>query len=219
MDDNSWLEKTDPWRMLEFVLGKASDRKKRLFACVCCEAVEPLYPQQWYREVVDIVRAFADGSVTAEVLHNAHLRIRAEVDAKKGGDGSAIQRMFSHVRNAVSGATNSDATEAARQAFWRVYEAKKIRDETGGPELQLTLLRDIFGILFRPVVLNPSWLTSTVTAIARQMYELRDFGAIPILADALQDAGCENEYILNHCRAPGVHIRGCWLVDLVLGTE
>ncbi len=64
-----------------------------------------------------------------------------------------------------------------------------------------------------------SWLTSDVLVLAKQMYESRDFGAMPILADALQDAGCDNEDILNHCRTEGVHIRGCWVVDLVLGKE
>jgi hypothetical protein len=51
------------------------------------------------------------------------------------------------------------------------------------------------------------------------MYESREFGAMPILADALQDAGCNNDAILNHCREPGEHVRGCWVVDLVLGRE
>jgi hypothetical protein len=51
------------------------------------------------------------------------------------------------------------------------------------------------------------------------MYESRDFTAMPILADALQDAGCDNEQILGHCRGPGLHMRGCWVVDLVLGKQ
>ena len=55
--------------------------------------------------------------------------------------------------------------------------------------------------------------------LARQMYESLDFGAMPILADALQDAGCDSADILNHCRGPGPHVRGCWVVDLVLGKE
>ncbi len=58
--------------------------------------------------------------------------------------------------------------------------------------------------------------TSTAVALAQQMYESREFGAMPILGDALQDAGCDNTDVLNHCRAPGVHVRGCWVVDLVL---
>ena len=81
------------------------------------------------------------------------------------------------------------------------------------------VFRDIFGNPFRPATLHPAWLTSTVVALARQMYESRDFGAMPILADALQDAGCDNDDILNHCRGPGPHVRGCWVVDLVLGKE
>ena len=81
------------------------------------------------------------------------------------------------------------------------------------------LLRDIFGNPFRKVKFNKKWRTDTAIALARQMYESRDFGAMPILADALQDAGCDNEGVLNHCRGPGPHVRGCWVVDLVLGKE
>jgi hypothetical protein len=69
------------------------------------------------------------------------------------------------------------------------------------------------------VSVEPAWLTSTVVTLARQMYEARDFGAMPILADALQDAGCDNDDILTHCRVPGPHVRGCWVLDLVLGKE
>ena len=80
-----------------------------------------------------------------------------------------------------------------------------------------SLLRDIFGNPFRPVTVDPSWLTSTVVAVARQMYESRDFSPMPILADALQDSGCEEERVLGHCRGPGPHVRGCWVCDLILG--
>jgi hypothetical protein len=82
------------------------------------------------------------------------------------------------------------------------------------------LLRDIFGNPFRPVTFSPVWRTDTAVALARQMYESRDFSAMPILADALQDVGCDNEDILSHCRDPkATHVRGCWVVDLVLGKE
>ena len=81
---------------------------------------------------------------------------------------------------------------------------------------QSSLVRCILGNPFRPVTADPSWLTSTVTALAKQMYESRDFSAMPILADALQDAGCDNPDILDHCRGPGPHVRGCFVVDLIL---
>jgi hypothetical protein len=82
---------------------------------------------------------------------------------------------------------------------------------------QADLLRELFGNPFRPVAFDPAWRTDTAVTLARQMYDSRDFGAMPILADALQDAGCEDEAILLHCREPGAHVRGCWVCDLVLG--
>ncbi|MBN9120177.1 MAG: hypothetical protein J0I06_13610 [Planctomycetes bacterium] len=82
------------------------------------------------------------------------------------------------------------------------------------------LLRDIFGNPFRPVAFSREWRTDTVLTLARQMYASRDFSGMPILADALQDAGCDEPAILNHCRDPGqTHVRGCWAADLVLGKE
>ncbi len=81
------------------------------------------------------------------------------------------------------------------------------------------MLREICANPFRPVTFDLAWRTSTITALAQQMYDSRDFTPMPILADALQDAGCENADILTHCRGPGPHVRGCWVVDLVLGKE
>jgi hypothetical protein len=80
-------------------------------------------------------------------------------------------------------------------------------------------VREQFGNPFRPVAFSKSWRTDTAIALARQMYESRDFGAMPILADAIQEAGCDNDDILSHCRGDGPHVRGCWVVDLVLGKE
>jgi hypothetical protein len=81
------------------------------------------------------------------------------------------------------------------------------------------VVRDIFDNPFRPVTCAPAWRTDTVLALARQMYEARDFSAMPILADALQDAGCDSAAVLDHCRSEEPHVRGCWVVDLVLGKE
>ena len=79
------------------------------------------------------------------------------------------------------------------------------------------ILRDTFGNPFRPVALDASWLTSTVVALAEGIYAGRAFDRLPILADALQDAGCDDEQVLTHCRGAGVHVRGCWVVDLLSG--
>ena len=80
-----------------------------------------------------------------------------------------------------------------------------------------SLVREILGNPYRPTKFDKSWRTGTAVSLARQMYESREFSAMPILADALQAAGCDNEDILTHCRGPGPHVRGCWVVDMVLG--
>jgi hypothetical protein len=118
--------------------------------------------------------------------------------------------------------------------FWVSFEVGQTVDERPHPNpdqyawdaafadnrrQQCHLLRDILGNPFRAVTFDPAWRTETAVALARQMYESRDFGAMPILADALQDAGCTSDDILAHCRGPGPHARGCWVVDLVLGKE
>ena len=82
---------------------------------------------------------------------------------------------------------------------------------------QAVLLRDIVGDPFRPVVVDPTWLTSTVVAIAEGVYANRAFDRLPILADSLEEAGCEHADVLVHCRSAGPHVRGCWVVDSVLG--
>jgi hypothetical protein len=82
-----------------------------------------------------------------------------------------------------------------------------------------SILRDIFGNPFRPVSLNQRWFSSTVLDLARNIYDEHQFERMPILADALMDAGCDSEEILNHCRGPGPHVRGCWVVDLLLGKD
>lgn len=81
------------------------------------------------------------------------------------------------------------------------------------------LLRDIFGNPFRPATLDPAWLTSTVVALAEGIYQERAFDRMPILADAIQDAGCDNADILSHCRSESTHVRGCWVIDLLTGRK
>jgi hypothetical protein len=81
------------------------------------------------------------------------------------------------------------------------------------------LIRDIFGNPFRPVKVAPAWRTSTGVELAQAIYDERAFDRLPILADALEDAGCTNADVLEHCRQTGIHARGCWVVDLLLGKE
>src|SRR4051812_48079482 len=81
----------------------------------------------------------------------------------------------------------------------------------------VALLRCVAGDPFRPVGDAPAWRSATVVALARGIDAERAFDRLPILADALQDAGCEDAELLGHCRGPGPHARGCWAVELALG--
>ncbi|MBN9517066.1 hypothetical protein J0H58_00880 [bacterium] len=78
-------------------------------------------------------------------------------------------------------------------------------------------MRDIFGNPFRPVMFLPEWRTEAVVALARGAYDDRAFERLPVLADALEDAGCSAGTVLAHCRNGGPHYKGCWVVDGVLG--
>jgi hypothetical protein len=82
------------------------------------------------------------------------------------------------------------------------------------------LLLDIFGNPFRPVPIDPAWLRwqgGTVVNLAHAIYDARQFENLPVLADALEEAGCANADILAHCHSDGPHVRGCWVVDALLG--
>jgi hypothetical protein len=84
---------------------------------------------------------------------------------------------------------------------------------------QAHLMREVFGNPFCAVETDPAWLTSAVVALAQPIYEEQAFDRLPILANALEDAGCHRTDILGHCRSPGPHVRGCWVVDLLAGKR
>jgi hypothetical protein len=88
--------------------------------------------------------------------------------------------------------------------------------------VQSALLRDIFGNPFRCATIDLPWLAwndGAVFKIGRLIYDDRAFDRLPLLADVLEEAGCDNQEILDHCRSTGEHVRGCWVVDLLLGKS
>jgi hypothetical protein len=124
--------------------------------------------------------------------------------------------------------------KAALNASWEAQAqvslagcARESPDETAPGEAagrhecsaQAALVRDIFGNPFGPISINPSWLTPTVQALALAIYKERTFTVLPVLADALEEAGCANDAVLSHLRGPGPHCRGCWPVDLILNKS
>jgi hypothetical protein len=131
--------------------------------------------------------------------------------------GKSVRKVVVSISNAVLEASSEAAgQEGSRSGAYAMFRSTKLQTDRAWHS---QLIREIFGNPFRPVTLEPSWLTSTVVSLARQIYESRDFSAMPILADALQDAGCDNENILNHCRGGSGHVRGCFVVDLLLGKS
>jgi hypothetical protein len=86
-------------------------------------------------------------------------------------------------------------------------------------QVQARLLRDILGNPFRPIAVDPARRTSSVRGLAHALYEDRQFEEMPVLADALEEGGCQDPDILGHCRGPGQHARGCLVLDLLLGKE
>jgi hypothetical protein len=225
MTEAEWLTATDPTPMLEFLKGKASDRKLRLFGCACCRRVWKWMIHKGSREGVRAAERLADVVASADEWERA----------RKGTAEAWNQYGEWHVYQSSRSAHYllSNKTEVLMAVAQEVANAKwnhtkdKYSCDGDSERAKATLsrekayqhprLRDIFGNPFRPAVVDPAWLTSTVAALATQMYESRDFSTMPILADALQDAGCDSDDILDHCRGPGPHVRGCWVVDLVLG--
>src|SRR5260370_13288911 len=210
MTEGEWLECTDPAPMLESLRGKASDRKLRLFACACCRRVWDLLPEMIIRQLVDVAERYVDGKATVTELGRLRkLATRAEA------------RYFQPHWLAVRHASVESAHWIAYGASLRV-PCKPVLGIGSEGAAQAILLRDIFGNPFRPVALDPAWLAwngGTVRKMAEAIYDDRAFDRLPILADALEEAGCTDRDILDHCRSGGDHVRGCWVIDLLLGKE
>lgn len=209
MTEAEWLSATDPRLSLVFIEAKSSSRKARLFACAVGRFLWPYLGDERSCRVVEVAERYADDQASDNELREA------EVASQFDNRGWASQ--------IAKGAGDRWAWQGARLTM---VDLQRAQTEREGRELAKRtvshsrhLLACIFGNPFRPVVFKPEWRTSTVVAIARSMYDSRDFSPMPVLADALQDAGCENEDILNHCRSGGPHVRGCWVVDLILGKE
>jgi len=103
----------------------------------------------------------------------------------------------------------------------RIEEAVRDRATTCETVYQAGLVREVFGNPFRPVRFDPAWRHANggvVSRVAGAIYHDRGWDDLPILADALEDAGCDEPALLEHLHGPGPHVRGCWALDLVLGA-
>jgi hypothetical protein len=216
MTEDQWLACTDSAEMQWFLknsgrLGKkGSERKLRLFGCACVRRIWYLLKKRKKaaanRVSIEKAERFADGLATEEELHRAYFAAGPTARCPSGPN-AFFAAMYS---------MSMAAKEAGvRRADWST-------DYPAELATQSHLFRDIFGNPFRRVKLNQSWVKRNdgkVLKMARSIYEERAFDQLPILADALEEAGCNNRDILAHCRQSGEHVPGCWVIDLLLGKS
>jgi hypothetical protein len=205
--ESEWLG--EGYGQFAVVQDYASMRKLLLIAAAFVRRLQSLPPHgeaKEYgeaKECDDLIEGVADVSTPWEVLES-------QLHQRPGN------WQFTHILHAVE--HEPDRVVIELRKFFAFY---RIPDD---PELPISLLHEIVGNPFRPVVIDPDWLTSTVLAIARGCYEERtspwrdlDNSRLAVLADALEDAGCNHPDLLGHLRRPGRHVRGCWALDSVLG--
>ena len=231
MTEREWLAESDADIMLEFLRGGLSPRKLRLFTVAIVRPFWEMLIDPRSREAVVVAERVADHPEMVDLLEPAYRQVCDAVPQLPSD--RAVHVAAAH---AAGRTVQVDAAQASQDA-WTVIEIlhAHLLEEQGtteherrhlyfqgradGERFMSGVVREIFGDPFRPVAIDPAWLTSTVVALARGIYDECAFDRLPILADALQDAGCENADLLTHLRGDGPHVRGCWGIDLVLGKE
>src|SRR5262245_24423407 len=216
MTDEEWRTSADPEEMLRQLrrLKALRTRPWRLFACACCRRIWDKLDGK-ARRAVEVTEDFAQRKATdadralavrrigsAEGAAVAAVRLAASPTAYMVTDGFAAHRRS--LDAAVAGVRGRGEATRARAAE-RVVRAD--------------LIREVFGNPFRVAMLDPSWLAwngGLVERLARSIMDERAWDRLPVLGDALEEAGCTDADILAHCRGPGPHVLGCWVVDLLL---
>jgi hypothetical protein len=221
MTESEWLECADPKLMLEFLRGKASDRKLRLFACACCRQVWHLLIDERSRVAVEAAERLSDRLLADSEAQAAFTTACAASRAVPRGPDASPESVLRLRRQ-------HDPYQLWRAAFIAAFAVGSragdveahIRGADDNPVpvlMRSRLLCDIFGLLpFRSVGLDTAWISPAATALAQSIYEERRFEELPLLADALEEAGCTDADLLAHLRSGGPRARGCWALDLVL---
>jgi hypothetical protein len=215
--------------MLSCLHGKASDRQLRLFITNYARRAWHLFQDERCRRAIEVAERSADGQVGEEELLRVYVetcQIKSNVNClapeavvadscrralRTSGRitprivGIAAENLARLVAEGAGGKSEQGAWGEAERAAWETER-----------RVQVDLLREIFGNPFRPVALDPDWRTPTVTSLGAAIDSEKAFNLLPILADALEDVGCDDRDVLDHCRSGGEHVRGCWVVDLVL---
>ena len=223
MNESEWLACGDPTPMLRFLRERGiGERKSRLLACACCRRIWDLLTDPRSRAAVEIAERFADDEATMRELWTAKRdAVSATGIAANAAYWAASAKPSSPLLNAFDAASDALARKAVGDAR---HDAAALWDAVQGQSqrFQAALVREVVGDPFRDYPLDPHWLAwegGTVVQLARGIYEDRAFDRMPILGDALEEAGCSYDAVLEHCRSGGEHLRGCWVLDRVLGKE
>ncbi len=221
MTEQEWLAGTDALGMDSYLWDsrRGSERKGMLFAVGCCRRLWPLLIDERSQRAVQAGEEYADGVMAAaepEVIW------REAFDAHKRTKTAITRSAAECACTVVCGQATEVITNVVIVCATGISHDNPAYDAA----VYSHLLRCIFGNPFRPVSINPTWLTPTVTNLAATAYQERilpsgelDTARLSVLADALEEAGCDNSDILTHLRGPGPHVRGCWVVDMLLMKE
>jgi len=215
MTEAQWLACTVPRRMLEYVPYRVSKRKWRLMAVAFARRIWDLLTDDRSRTAVEVAERWADGQATITELN------RAMQSALPYTGRDFPNNSYAAAAAAAAAEKGKTGTErAASLAAHSVEQLGGSRESEEGH--QCHLIRDVLGYPYRTARVGPALLTwneGTIPRMAKAIYEERAFERLPILADALEEAGCTDDAILEHLRGPGPHVRGCWALDLILGRE
>jgi hypothetical protein len=231
MTEEEWAASTDPGLMLVHLRLKNywdffdgwPERKLRLYAAACCRRVRDVREDPVLSDIVGVAERMADGLVDEE---------ERSVAREMAEDHGRIAPREGRPRWSVAWAAVALALGNAADLGWGSAYARDsaqfccrsqggsddaIREAGEAEEAAVCdIIRDLF-VLLTPPEIEPSWRTPTVLALAGSMYRERDFDPMPILGDALEEAGCQDPLVLGHARAGGGHVKGCWLIDGLLG--
>jgi hypothetical protein len=230
MTEAEWLTWNTPESLLHGPLPNVTCRKLRLYAVACGRSVlaEFRTERAEAERALQLAEQYADGLVTLEELKREYdpkraLREPGWVVVAQAGSDYRHQQRHPDVNAAVSAARSAISFAPTAWVKRNPGQRQKSKGATNAAVIAratlLDLLRCIVGNPFRPVAFAPNWRTETAVALAAGIYAERAFDRLPILADALEEAGCDHAEVLNHCRGPGPHARGCWVVDGVLGKS
>lgn len=215
MTEDEWLTHQQPGKLVRHLQRKPWQRKLTLFIAECLKEVVSIPALKYLAGNVDEKVRHADNPPKADP--GSFSLPSEEILLSRANTVESYKYLgFETIRKFHYGHSHQIAASVLSDARMVMAYLEPDRDEE---QSQTTLLRDIFGNPFRPVTFDPRWRTSDVVGLAQAIYDDKAFERMPILADALMDAGCEEEQIIAHCRGDGPHVRGCWVVDLVLEKE